>query len=363
MDVKAKMDVEKIKEYLRAYDGPLIRVMEVCGSHTAAVERNGIRGLLSPKIRLISGPGCPVCVTPSAYIDRLLELALAENACVVTFGDLLRVPGSEKSLSMAKGEGARVEMVYSPMDVIALAQREPQTRFVFAAVGFETTAPVYALLAQQLVKEGIQNVKLLTALKTMPPVIRYLCEHQAPVEGFLAPGHVCVVTGSRAFEPLAEQYGLPFAVSGFEPEEILLAFYGIVRVREKMENQTGKSGPDGAGRVMNFYPSVVSREGNVQAQRLMEKFFRPADACWRGMGMIPDSGFLLREEYAWLDAGSDGLFEDRKKNAACACDQVLMGKMSPDQCPLFGKVCTPLTPQGACMVSTEGSCFSWLSGK
>lgn len=356
------MDVEGIKTYLKNYAGPRIRIMEVCGSHTAAIEKNGIRGLLSDQISLISGPGCPVCVTPSAYIDHLLELAEDPKTCIVTFGDLIRVPGSQKSLGMARAEGARVEMVYSPMDMLALAEREPETRFVFAAIGFETTTPVYALLVQQILEKGIRNVRLLASLKRMPPVIRYLCDHDAPVEGFLAPGHVCVVTGSRAFEPLAESYGIPFGVSGFEPEEILLALYGIVKVWEESFRR-GEAGKAFRGRVMNFYPSVVSEEGNVTAQKLVDTYFTSADACWRGMGVIEDSGLLLREEYAWLDAGSAGLVEDKKKNAACRCDEVLMGKRQPRECPLFGKVCTPLTPQGACMVSTEGSCFSFFANR
>ena len=350
--------LDMIREYLACYDGPKLNIMEVCGSHTAAISKNGIRGMLSDHIHLISGPGCPVCVTPSSYIDRLIELALEEHCCIVTFGDLLRVPGSEKSLSMAKGEGARVKMVYSPLDVVELAKREPEAQFVFAAVGFETTTPVYALLMQQLVEERLENVRLLTALKTMPPVIDYLCASGAPVQGFLAPGHVCVVTGSRAFAALAEKYQIPFGVSGFEAQEILMALYGIVKAASGGEADFQNR----RGIVMNFYPSVVSEEGNLRAQQLVERFFAPADACWRGMGVIPASGLLLRSEFQRFDAGSAGLSQDQKKNAACCCDRVLMGRMAPDQCPLFGKVCTPLTPQGACMVSTEGSCFSWYAG-
>lgn len=360
--------LEKIKRCLREYDGQKIRIMEVCGSHTASIAKNGIQGLLSDQIRLVSGPGCPVCVTTSSYIDYLLELARRDRSCIVTFGDLMRVPGSGQSLSMAMGEGARVRMVYSPMEVLKLAEEDPQTTFVFAAVGFETTTPVYALLMQQLIKRRISNVRLLTSLKTMPPVIEYLCSHRAPVNAFLAPGHVCAVTGSAVFEPLAKAYDLPFAVSGFEAEEILTALYGLVRVYGKAaapggRSQTSEKAAPKTGRVMNFYPSVVSREGNVRAKELVAKYFEPADACWRGMGMIKASGLLLREEYREFDAGSDGLFEDQKKNAACRCDQVLMGKISPRQCPLFGQACTPLTPQGACMVSEEGSCAAFYANR
>lgn len=343
------MKTEQILQFLSSYDGPEMNIMEVCGSHTAAIAKNGIPGLLSDKIHLISGPGCPVCVTPSSYIDKLIDLALNENVCIVTFGDLMRVPGSSKSLRMAKGEGARVEMVYSPMDVLAMAEKEPETEFVFAAVGFETTTPVYAMLMQALTGDPrYKNVRLLTALKTMPEAIDFLCANGAPINGFLAPGHVSVVTGSGIFEPLAETYHLPFGVSGFEGKEILLALYAIVKMR-------------GQGKVVNCYPSVVSREGNVEAQKLVDKYFEPADAVWRGMGSIAGSGRVLRPEYAMFDAGSRDLTEDKKKNQACRCDQVLMGKIRPTDCPLFGKVCTPMSPQGACMVSTEGNCFSWYT--
>jgi|UniRef100_I5ASK1 hydrogenase expression/formation protein HypD len=342
------MKLEDIVRYLAEYDGPEMNIMEVCGSHTAAISKNGIPDMLSEKLHLVSGPGCPVCVTPSSYVDRLIELSMKPDHCVVTFGDLLRVPGSVRSLSQAKGDGARVIMVYSPMDVLKLAEKEPQTTFVFAAVGFETTTPVYALLMQQLVEGDVRNVKLLTALKTMPEVIGHLCSAGAPVQGFLAPGHVSVITGAAVFRPVAERYGIPFGVAGFTGPEILMALYAIVRLR-------------GRGEVKNLYPSVVTEEGNTEAKRLVERFFEPADAAWRGMGEVAGSGRILRQEYRAFDAGSSDLTEDRKINQACRCDQVLMGKKKPTDCPLFGKVCTPLTPQGACMVSTEGSCFTWLS--
>ena len=339
------MNLEEVKRYLKEYDGPEIRIMEVCGSHTAAISKNGIRGMLSSKIKLLSGPGCPVCVTPTAYVDRLIELAMMPNTCVVTFGDMLRVPGSKTSLSEAAGLGAKSVMVYSPMDIVKLAEENPQITYVFAAVGFETTTPVYALLMEEIIEKKLGNVKLLTALKTMPGVVDYLCREGAKINGFLAPGHVTAVTGSDIFRPLAEAYRIPFGVGGFEGEEILYAFCGIVK-------EIGK------GTVMNFYPQVVTPEGNTKAKALVEKYFMSADATWRGMGRIPMTGMVLKPEYAVYDAGSRNLSEDNKKNKACCCDKILMGKMNPQDCPLFGKVCKPLTPQGACMVSTEGSCHS-----
>ena len=339
------MNLAKMRDFLINYDGPEMNIMEVCGSHTAAISKNGIRGMLSDRIHLISGPGCPVCVTPTAYVDRLIELALTPNTCVVTFGDMLRVPGSKNSLSEVQGMGGRAVMVYSPMDIFALAEKEPETTFVFAALGFETTTPVYALLLEEVIERDIQNVKLLTALKTMPGVIEYLCENGASIQGYLAPGHVAAVTGSDLFKPLAEKYQIPFAVSGFEGEEILEALCGMLK-------------SFGTSEVLNFYPSVVSKAGNTRAQELVKKYFQKTDAAWRGMGIVPGTGMELRPEYEKYDAGSKDLVEDNKRNKACCCDQILMGKMQPQQCPLFGKVCKPLTPQGACMVSEEGSCHS-----
>lgn len=339
-------------EYLREYQGPELRLMEVCGTHTAEIARNGIPGLLPEQIQLISGPGCPVCVTVSSYIDRLIELGMQPGNVIVTFGDMIRVPGSKGSLSEAKALGCSVKMVYSPLDTLKLAWENPEKTYIFAAVGFETTTPLYALLVQRCIAEDIKNVKLLTSLKVMPPVIDWICRENAGdaphtrIDGFLAPGHVSVITGSDIFQKLAQTYQIPFVVSGFEGNEILASIAALVKLR-------------GQGKVVNMYPSAVSPEGNREAQKLVEQYFEPCDAAWRGMGVIPASGRQLKPEYAAYDAGSLGLVEDMAVNKACRCAQVLTGKIRPDQCPLFGKVCTPGTPQGACMVSTEGSCFHY----
>lgn len=338
--------MNEVLNFLKSYDGEPMRIMEVCGTHTAAISHSGIAGLLSPKIRLISGPGCPVCVTVTSYIDRLVELSMRPGHVVVSFGDLLRVKGSRQSLDDAKALGGQVRMVYAPTDMLKLAAAEPEKTFVFAAVGFETTAPVYALLLLESIQLGLRNVKLLTSLKTMPPVIAWVCEHQGNIDGFLAPGHVSVITGSNLFLPLAERYRIPFVVSGFEPEQILLSLYALVRLR-------------GRGEVRNLYPSVVTAEGNREAQRLVSRFFEPCAAAWRGMGLIPDSGLQVRPEYRQYDAGSDGLTQDCGLNPGCRCGSVLIGAIGPGECPMFGKACTPQSPQGACMVSTEGSCYQY----
>ena len=338
-----------IKE-LENYDGDEVRIMEVCGTHTAAISENGIPSMLSPKIKLISGPGCPVCVTVTAVIDRLVELSLTENTCVLTFGDLIRVKGSKMSLADAKAEGAKVRMLYSPMESIALAKENPGTNYVFAAIGFETTTPVYAMVLEKAMAENITNLKLLTSLKTMPEVIRWVVNNAGGIDGFIAPGHVAAVTGEGVFRDLAKELGIPFVVSGFEGEQLLLTIYALVKMK-------------GKGGFKNLYKQVVTPNGNEKAKECVEKYFECADSSWRGMGKIKGSGMVLREEFRTYDAGSIGLDEDHMP-PGCSCEKVLVGKISPSQCPLFGKSCTPDNAHGACMVSTEGSCYNYyISGR
>jgi hydrogenase expression/formation protein HypD len=338
------------KKYLSEYDGPAVRLMEVCGTHTAQISHCGIPSMLSPQIQLISGPGCPVCVTVTSYIDRLVALCMEPGTVVVTFGDMLRVPGSSQSLNDAKAAGGQVRMVYSPMDTLKLAAAEQTKNFVFAAVGFETTTPVYAVLLEEAIKNNIMNIRILTSLKTMPPVIDWVCKEQGGIDGFIAPGHVSVITGSNIFNDISEKYQTPFAVAGFEGEEILAAIYALVKRR-------GKAG------VMNLYPAAVTARGNETAQRAVKKYFMPVEAAWRGMGIIPDSGMMLREEYRKFDGGSAKLNDDHGATAGCRCAQVLTGALKPIECPLFGTACAPQSPQGACMVSAEGSCYNYFVNK
>ncbi len=342
--------LDNIIQELKNYNGRPIRLMEVCGTHTAAISENGIPSLLSDKIKLISGPGCPVCVTVTAVIDRLIELSLMENTCVLTFGDLIRVKGTNGSLADAKGDGADVKMVYSPMDSIKLAKENPSKNFVFAAIGFETTTPVYALLIEEAKKLGLKNLKILTSLKTMPEVIRWVVKNGSDIDGFIAPGHVAAVTGGNIFEELSKELGIPFVVSGFEGEQLLLTIYSLVKMA-------------GKGGYKNLYKSVVTDEGNLQAKEIVNKYFEGSDSSWRGMGKIKGSGMILRPEYIDFDAGSIGLDEDHEP-AGCRCASVLVGAISPHECPLFGKKCTPDNAHGACMVSTEGSCYNYfISGR
>lgn len=340
------MNITDITEFLSNYDGEELSFMEVCGTHTAAISENGIPSILSKKIKLISGPGCPVCVTVADYIDRLCTLALEDNTCVVTFGDLIRVPGSSSALQETKSKGGRIRMVYSPFEIIDLAEKDTDTTYVFAAVGFETTTPIYAVLLEKIIEENIKNIRLLTALKTMPAAIDTLCQMGGRIDGFIAPGHVSVITGANEFKPLAEKYNLPFVVSGFKGEELLASIYALVKLK-------------GQGKVLNLYKSAVTDTGNDKAKKLVNKYFEPCDAVWRGIGKIKNSGMALKKEYAAYDAGSRELIHDNVKNKKCRCGEVITGFSSPCDCPLFAKACTPENPQGACMVSNEGSCFHY----
>lgn len=294
------MDINTIIKFLGEYDGEPLTFMEVCGTHTAAISESGIPSLLSDKIRLISGPGCPVCVTASSYIDKLCELAEKDNTCIVTFGDLIRVPSATTSLQEIKSNGGRVQMVYSPFEIIDLAQNEPDTTFIFAAVGFETTTPIYALLLDKIIRIGIKNIKFLTALKTMPKAIENLCETGNKIDGFIAPGNVSVITGADEFSPLAEKYGLPFVVSGFNAEELLSSIYALIKLK-------------GTGRVLNLYKYAVTNGGNTKAKSIVKKYFQPCDAYWRGIGNIKNSGMSIRSEYSFYDAGSKALTDDSLK--------------------------------------------------
>lgn len=344
------ISIQEIATFLKNYDGPEMNIMEICGTHTALISENGIPSMLSPKIRLISGPGCPVCVTVASYIDKLVELSLEKGNCVVTFGDMLRVCGSKMSLSGVTAQGGSVKMVYSPFEIISMAKSNPDTTYIFAAVGFETTTPVYALLVEQIVKENIKNIKLLTALKTMPAVIDALWDEGTKIDGFIAPGNVSVITGSEIFEPIAKKTSLPFVVAGFEGEELLQAIYAIIKLKDK-------------GVVKNIYSQAVTPEGNTNAKNTVNKYFMPYEGAWRGFGVIKNSAMVLREEYRHLDAGSLFLTQDTARNNGCRCKDVVCGRITPLQCPLFGKVCTPENPQGACMVSIEGSCYNYYVNK
>jgi len=335
------MNLNKIIEKIKNYKGRPIKIMEVCGTHTSSIVKNGIYSLLSPNIELVSGPGCPVCVTSGGYIDKLIEISQKENTSVLSFGDMLRVRGSKKSLIEANGN---YKMIYSPFEAIELAKKNSDITYVLAAVGFETTAASHAALVDEIVNSKIHNIKLLTSIKTMPLALEYICNLEPNIDAFLCPGHVSVVSGSKPFDNLAKIFNKPFVISGFEAEHILCAIYEIITQIEK-----------GQGKMANLYPSSVSYEGNRLAQKLLKKYFYELDALWRGIGVIKKSGLVLRPEYKGLDAGSEDMIE-LEDTSGCRCSDVLLGRIKPNNCALFGKACTPMNPVGACMVSKEGAC-------
>ncbi|MDR1795879.1 MAG: hydrogenase formation protein HypD [Clostridiales Family XIII bacterium] len=368
---------EKIA-FLRGYDGPPLKIMEVCGTHTAAIMKSGIRSFLPPGIRLVSGPGCPVCVTPTSYIDACLRVAGTPGggaqACLASFGDMLKVPGSAgTTLSDALGAGANVRMVYAPFDVLPLAEENPGTEYVVAAVGFETTAPAYALLMEEADERGLSNIRLLPALKSALSAIDYICAIGEDVDAFLCPGHVSVITGSRAYEPLAEKYGKPFVVAGFEARHILEAVHRCAIDALAIRNE----GRPGA--VTNLYPEAVSEEGNPKALALIEQWFEKEDTPWRGLGTIPASGYALKQERRRFSFGAVGNASGEPPSGShdpqdltdlqasqdslppgCRCGEVILGRIDPDACPLFGASCTPAHAVGPCMVSSEGACGIWF---
>ena len=333
-------------EIIAEYRGRPLRIMEVCGTHTHEIFRLGIRKLLPPGVELISGPGCPVCVTPVSYIDEAIQLALEHHAVICTFGDLIRVPGSENSLGGARPQGAELKTVYSPLDAVEFARLHPDRQIVFLAVGFETTTPAACLAVRQAQKLGLDNFSILCANKTMPNAYRALKDS---ADAFLYPGHVHAIIGTALCEGLAAQ-GVSGVVAGFTAEELMTALAVILDLSQKPEPF-----------FRNCYPRVVRTEGNPAAVRLMETIMEPCDAEWRGLGVIPQSGLRLREEYAQFDARKRFRLPpvQGRANPGCRCGEVLQGKCRPDDCKLFGKICTPLHPAGACMVSNEGACSAY----
>ena len=334
------------KEILQSYSGRKLRIMEVCGTHTHEIFRLGIRKLLPESIDLISGPGCPVCVTPVGFIDEACMLALEKNCVICTFGDLIRVPGTELSLAGARAQGAVIKTVYSPLDAVEFAKENPDKQVVFLAVGFETTTPSACLAVEKAKAAGLENFSILCANKTMPNAYQAL---KGSADAFLFPGHVNAITGNATCQALCEQ-GVSGVVAGFTAKELMTALAVTVKLLEK-----------GEPFFVNCYPRVVKDEGSPAAQKLMDKVMQPCDSEWRGLGVIKMSGMTLRDEYADYDARKKYSLPEikGKPNPACRCGEVLQGKCKPSDCKVFGKVCTPQHPVGACMVSGEGACSAY----
>lgn len=336
-----------LEAVIRGYDGPPLRLMEVCGTHTHQISHFGIPSLFPENLELISGPGCPVCVTSAGYIDRAAEIAMRPDVTLLSFGDMLRVPGHETSLQKAKAAGASVLLMYSPMDVVKRAQADPDRLFYVTAVGFETTLPLYALLVERLRAEGIENVRLLVAVKALMPGLTWICENSPGIDGFIGPGHVSAILGYGAYAALCEKHRLPMAVAGFGYEHLIAAIADLIR-------QAGR----GQSEVHNLYPSAVTREGNLKALSLIERCFVRGPTVWRGLGAIDGSGYRLAPAFARYDAGS---FDDgeRPDPPGCLCGRVIIGRAKPVDCPHYGGACTPQSPIGPCMVSSEGACGIW----
>jgi len=328
------------------------RIMEVCGGQTHAILKSGLDQLLPPQIELIHGPGCPVCVTPLELIDKAIALASRPDVIFVSYGDMLRVPGSERDLFSVRGAGGDVRIVYSPLDALRIARENPSKTVVFFAIGFETTAPANAMSVVQAKAQGIRNYAMLVSHVTVPPAICGIMESpDARVDGFLAAGHVCTVMGYWEYGPLAEKYRVPIVVTGFEPVDMVR---GILRCVKQLEA--------GRAEVENAYERSVSYAGNRPAQAIISRVFEPTDRAWRGIGIIPLSGYRLRDEFAEYDAEQrfpEVQAIDTRESGLCISGQVLQGIKKPFQCPAFGGQCTPQSPLGATMVSSEGACAAY----
>lgn len=328
-----------------------IRLMEVCGTHTVAIFRSGIRSMLPENISLLSGPGCPVCVTAQGEIDAFIELSRIKGVIVTTFGDLMRVPGSGSSLQQEKAHGRDIRMVYSPLDALDIAKKNPDRKVVFLGVGFETTAPTIAASITTAEQMQLGNFSVLTAHKLVPPALSVLMAAEGVnIDGFILPGHVSVIIGLDAYRPFFDSYAVPCVVSGFEPADILQAIWLLA--------EQVNTGPP---KLENAYRRAVTAEGNPKAREILETVFEPADANWRGIGIIPKSGLKIRPEFAAFDA--ERVFTVTVKNVAepkgCACGEILTGVKIPPECQLYRKRCTPENPVGPCMVSTEGTCAAY----
>ena len=348
-------DIKDALRWLENAAGRLDRAanfMEVCGTHTMGAFRSGLPSLLPANVSLRSGPGCPVCVTAQGEIDALIGLASLPEVTLCTYGDMLRVPGQGGSLEAQRGQGADVRVVYSAMDAVRLAQKQPHRQVVLAAVGFETTAPATAVAIEQAARLELDNFTVMASHKLVVPALHaLLAAGDIPLDGLLCPGHVSVVIGGESYRPLVETYGIGCVVSGFEPEQMAAGLAELTRMAA-----------DARPALVNQYPEAVSPEGNRTAKALLDRVFEHASAPWRGLGRIEDSGLVLRSEYRRFDACKRfGLIvEDVPEPAGCRCGEVITSRVAPDQCPLFGRACTPTRPIGPCMVSSEGTCAAWF---
>jgi len=327
-----------------------IQLMEVCGTHTVAIFRYGIRGLLPEHIRLLSGPGCPVCVTPNKDIDLAIALSRQKDVIIVTFGDMMKVPGSTSSLQKEKAEGRDIRIIYSSLDALKIAKENPERRIVFLAIGFETTSPTIAVAMLQVKEEKIQNLFFLDSQKRVPPALRALLQSKRlGIDGLILPGHVSAILGTKPYQFISKEFGRPAVITGFEPLDILQGIWQLIQQIE--ENRAA---------IEIQYRRVVREEGNPTARSKIYEVFEEDEGIWRGLGLIPNSGYRFKESYKWMDAKNfDVEVEPTREHPECLCGEVLQGIKSPLECRLFKRVCHPENPVGPCMVSIEGTCHTY----
>lgn len=338
----------KLLEQIRKNVTKEIRIMEVCGTHTRSIYKYGIDKLLPENIKIISGPGCPVCVTSQSYIDSAIELSKRENIIITTFGDMIKVPGMMSSLQEEKAKGSNIIVVYSPLESLEIAKNNKEKEVVFLAIGFETTAPIIALTLKIAKSEKIENFSIMHSIKTMPNTMKALVlSEDVNIDGFIAPGHVATIIGENVFKKLAYESKIPMAICGFKSTEILAGILSIIKMINKNEIKCE-----------NLYRGFVKKEGNTKAKEVINEVFSPEYSIWRGLGKINDTGYKLNEEYSDFDAKLKFKIEVKEEdiNNRCICGEILKGRKMPKQCRLFGTVCTPNKPVGPCMVSNEGAC-------
>ncbi len=339
-----------VSEKLKSISKKEIVLMEVCGGHTMAIHRFGLHSLLPSNIKLISGPGCPVCVSSQHFIDTAMAYSKLPGVIITTYGDLIRVPGSTTSLEKERANGSDVRIIYSVLDALEIAKKNPEKRVVFLGIGFETTAPLTAAAILQAKKEEIPNFFVLSAHKVMPPVMKALVDEGVKIDGFIAPGHVSAITGTAIYDTLASECGLGVVISGFEPVDMM---HSVLMLTKQLESGTPK--------VEVQYQRVVQHDGNKIAQQILENVFELRDDQWRGLGTIPKSGLRIRENLSAFDAEKHFKVEvpESTEPKGCICGQILRGLKTPVDCGLFAKKCTPSDPVGACMVSGEGTCATY----
>ena len=342
----------KIHHILQHYPKELV-LMEVCGTHTMIIFRSGLQKLLPQNIYLLSGPGCPVCVTSNHYLDKAIAYGRRDDVIITTFGDMMKVPGSSSSLEKEKGTGGDIRVVYSALDALKIAQDNPEKKVIFLGIGFETTAPTVAATIKIAKEQNIQNFFILSGHKLMPPAMEALVnDRRIHIDGFICPGHVSTVIGSKPYEFIATEYKIPCVVTGFEPVDIMSAIFMLIQ--QIVETKSPE--------VQIEYTRSVKEEGNKKALRLMREVFEITDSSWRGIGNIPASGLKIKEKFSSFDAEAniEVEVEKSKENKGCICGDILRGIKRPPDCKLFKKVCTPENPVGACMVSSEGTCSAYF---